>query len=280
MKVDLHQHSKCSDGTDSIVELINNNIATGVEIMAITDHDTITGCRQCASAKISDKIKIVYGIEFSTEYNGEKVHILAYNFDLDSPVINNLITQSMDLRLKRVARRIELLKSEFNIEFTDENLEIIKSSKNPNKVLLAKLLIKQGFEGTISDVINQYLYHDVSDEKLATLSVIKQLNEENILSIYAHPLGGVGEKRVDFDTVKSRVKAFKEVGLSGIECYYSLYTQEEINNLINIANIESLLVSAGSDYHGKNKTVGIGEIGKQLNNIDFNKITIIKELIK
>lgn len=276
--IDLHQHSTFSDGTDDIVTLVKKNKAMGIEYMSVTDHDNIQSAKALLGGETSFGIKFVTGIEFSTEFEGESIHLLAYGYRKNGKVINSLVKKSKELRLKRIKDRIDILKKEFGIVLSKEELEIVEQSDNPNKPLLANILISRGLGENITEVIKKYLYHKMPENKLNTQYVIKELAKANIISVYAHPLGGVGEKRVERSTFEKRAKAFSECGLNGIECYYSLYNKEEQNYLTNYATTHNLLISGGSDYHGKNKTVQIGE----LSNYNFSPIkenlTIAKRL--
>lgn len=260
--IDLHQHSTLSDGTDSLEKLIENNVNQGIDIMAVTDHDTIKSAQLLLSNNVAKKfgIKYITGIEFSTEYNNESIHLLAYGYSPNDKVMKELVEQSKNLRLSRIKKRIEILQTEFGIILNNDELEIINNSDNPNKPMLANILIKRGLGKTITEVIKKYLYHKMPDDKLKTVDVIKKLSQNNIISVYAHSLGGVGEKRVERNVFEDRLQEFVNAGLSGLECYYSLYNKEEQEYLLSKAKEYNLIVSGGSDYHGTNKTVKIGEL--------------------
>ena len=259
--IDLHQHSTFSDGTDRFEELLVKNKAAGVKIMSVTDHDNIESAR-CVSNIPKDKLGIEYinGVEFSTDYNGNSVHILAYGYNVDDKAIIELLNKAKTLRLERVKKRIELLKTEFNIILDDVSLSEILNSKNPGKPLIANVLIKLGYGDNITDVIKKYLYHKLPSKKLTSQEVIETLKNSSAITVLAHPLGGIGEKRVEKVVFEERLQRFVSFGLKGLECYYSLYSKEEQQYLVKMANTYGLLISGGSDYHGKNKDVQIGEM--------------------
>lgn len=258
--IDLHQHSTFSDGTDDVETLIRKNKDKGILIMSITDHDNINSAKYIKSLKNKYGIGYINGIEFSTDYDGNSVHILAYGYDTRDPIINDLVLVSRELRIERVQTRIRLLKEEFNIELGEENLKKINESKNPNKPMLGNMLIEMGYGDNLTQVIKKYLYHKLPSSKLSIEILLQKLKQSSAKSVYAHPLGGVGEKRVDRSTFEERLKYFKSLGLDGIECYYSLYNQEEQAYLVENAKKYNLFISGGSDYHGTNKTVQIGEV--------------------
>lgn len=273
--IDLHQHSIFSDGTDSVEELINANKEKNIKTMSLTDHDTIQGCKEILKLNTNIGLNFIPGVEFSTEDNGESVHLLAYGFNVKDKIINKLLNKSMKLRLKRIKKRIKLLKSEFNITLTDQELDIINKSNNPNKVLLAHILINKNLASSVSEAIKKYLYHKMSDQKYSSIYIISKLKKSSALVSFAHGLGGVGEKRVDKKVFEERLSRFKQAGLSALECHYSLYSSQEQKYLLKKAKEYNLLVSGGSDYHGINKDVSIGELSCDGSKIPLKNLTII-----
>lgn len=276
--IDLHQHSTLSDGTDNVEELIEKNKKLGVSVMAITDHDNIDSVKE---AKLfNDGIIMISGVEFSTDFCGESIHILCYGFDEDDKIVSGLVEEGAVLRRKRIEFRLDLLKNEFGIELDFDTLNKIYSSKNPNKPMIANILKDLGYGNDIGVIIKKYLYHKMPDFKLKTLDVLQRLSKSSGISVYAHSLGGVGEKRVEKTVFEARLKQFVAAGLKGLECYYSLYNQQEQKYLVGKAEEYCLLVSGGSDYHGKNKTVSIGEISSDGIVAEDKKFTILSKLIK
>ncbi len=279
--IDLHQHSIFSDGTDSFDELLVKNKNAGVKVMSVTDHDNIESARCVAKMNKGNLgIEYIHGVEFSTDYEGASVHILAYGYEADDKSINELLNRAKQLRLQRVKKRIELLKLEFDIILDEASLNEILSSKNPGKPLIANVLIRLGYGDNITDVIKKYLYHKLPSKKLTSCEVLKTLKNSSAISVLAHPLGGIGEKRVERCVFEERLKAFVSFGLKGLECYYSLYTKEEQQYLVKIANTYSLLISGGSDYHGKNKDVNIGEMLNGGDAPTVENISLIKNVNK
>lgn len=276
--IDLHQHSAFSDGTDNVEELIKKNKEMGVTTFAITDHDNIESVKLAKMFASQMNIKYVTGVEFSTDFNGESVHILCYGFDENDNIVKSIIEEGLLFRHKRVAFRLQKLKDEFEIELDKNIIDKINNHPNPNKPMIANILKDLGYGESIDEIIKKYLYHKAPDYKLKTLDVLKKLSQSSGISVYAHPLGGVGEKRVEKDIFEERLRIFKSLGLKGLECYYSLYDNDEQKYLVEKANEYNLLISGGSDYHGKNKTVKIGELsnfGKVPNEKD---LTILKSL--
>ncbi len=280
MEIDLHQHSIYSDGSEDPIKIIRKNIKKHIKIMALTDHDTIEGCCNVVKKFKNKKITFINGIEFSTKDEDGNVHLLAYGYDLNNKALNELIKEIHESRLKRIDYRLQHLKEDFNIILPDKFLKQISSSSNPNKVLIANILIKLGYANTIQEAISKYLYHKLPDLKISTSKVVKVLSEEKIVTCLAHPLGGVGEKRVPIEIVEKRIAFLKTCGLNALECFYSLYNYQEIEMIKKLADKYDLLLSAGSDYHGKNKAVKIGETSAENYNFSVKNVTILKALLK
>lgn len=224
-------------------------------------------------------IKYITGVEFSTSYNGESVHILCYGYDINDTVIHQLIDESISLRHKRIYFRLNKLKEEFGIELPTQIINQINNSPNPNKPMIANILKELGYGEDIGGIIKKYLYHKMPNYKLDSVKLIEKLANSTGISVYAHPLGGVGEKRVDKTIFEERLATFCAAGLKGIECFYSLYDKGEQEYLVRQANKFDLLISGGSDYHGKNKTVQIGELSNFGAIPSVDDITITRVLL-
>ena len=111
-------------------------------------------------------------------------------------------------------------------------------------------------------------------KKLESTYVLEKLKNEKGILVLAHPLGGIGEPRIDRDKFRERLFRFINCGLKGLECVYSLYNNEEQTFLINLAKDNNLIISGGSDYHGKNKKVAIGELSSDENQ-NYNHINLM-----
>lgn len=260
--IDFHQHSVFSDGTDPVEELLELNRRRGITCFALTDHDTIAGCRRLLDAarpaERGTEISFVTGIEFSTEDEGNVVHILAYDFDLADEAVGALVARGLLLRRHRCERLLDHLRAHFGIIFDEPTLAGIAASPNPSKPMLANILIGMGYGKTVGEVIGKYLDVHFPDLKLTSREVITQLKEADCLTVWAHPLG---EKR-EFprESVEKRLEKFCALGLDGLECWYSQYPARECSALEELARARGLLVSCGSDYHGRNKIVPLGQV--------------------
>ncbi|MBE5736486.1 MAG: PHP domain-containing protein [Clostridiales bacterium] len=278
--IDLHLHTKYSDGTDDIGELINKLEANKVKYFSITDHDNITSFYKIKNNLdlLKDKqMQYISGIEISSDFEGQSMHILVYNYDTNIPAITSILDEIHHLRIERIKAHIENLKNSFQIELDNKELLWLFSHTNPSKPHLANILIKKGYGTDVSSVIKKYLHSRFSHLKLDAKQIVSQLSKHKLIVGIAHPLGGVGEPRISKEQLEHNVTTLKECGIKFLECYYSLYNKEDRETIVKIAKKNSLKLSGGSDYHGKNKTVEIGNLGNdyKFNKSDFTILNLI-----
>lgn len=262
-KIDLHLHTTASDGSDTASELLKLACEAGLEVISITDHDTILGLTE-AMKITNNKVKLITGIEFSCHFSGETdfdCHILGYGFDPSSEHISRAIEHGRQMRLAKLNLRIEYLKEKWGIVFNDEEIAWLYSLNSAARPHLARLIIDRGLADSVADAIDKYLKGDgFPDDRIDALEAIEAIRLSGGVSVYAHPIGGERERRLGMDEVLPRIVALKSIGLMGLECYYSRYSKEEERMLLSIAEAHGLLTSAGSDYHGRNKTVPFGAL--------------------
>ncbi|HEY5524571.1 MAG TPA: PHP domain-containing protein [Clostridium sp.] len=244
-KVDFHVHTTSSDGVltpKEVVKIASNN---GVEYLAITDHDTVSGLDEAIKEAAKLNIKLIPGIELSTNYNKESIHILG--FFKDDSYINDEFIKALDgiknERIIRAKKMISKLKEIFNIEISFE--AIMLDGKNLiARPHIAKEIIKAGYPYDMDKVFKELIGNDcpafIPTTKLSTEDGIKLLKKYNALVFLAHPIL----------ISKSPIDDFLSLGLDGIEAIYFQNSHEDEKSLIEIALNNNLLVSAGSDCHG------------------------------
>ena len=143
MKADLHIHSNNSDGSDTVQELLTNLKKSGVDIFALTDHDTIEGCKEMEKLAPKD-ITFIKGVELTCLCGDIKCHILGYGVDINNPDLLALIEKGKLLRRQKLETRIQYLKDVFNIELTEDEKNWLYSRKSVVKTHLANILVNRG----------------------------------------------------------------------------------------------------------------------------------------
>ena len=280
--IDLHLHTLWSDGEDSTEQLLDNVIASGIKIFSITDHDTIKGNIDFLTEKNIQKLKennvhFITGIEVSSICNQQRIHILGFDYDINSNEIKYLSDLGEKKRKDKTDYRIKYIAQNMNIVLSQKSIDYLNSQNVCAKPHFAKCFYEDGYAESIIDALKNITPQLPKIE----CSIDYNITVKNILSaggipVWAHPLGGINEKRLTRQEFLETLDSLVAVGLKGIECYYSLYDSEEINFLLKTAKKYGLAVSCGSDYHGKNvKKVTIGEVCCDDTIINEKDITVI-----
>ena len=283
-QIDLHIHTKYSDGTDSEKKLLDKLRAEGIKYFSVTDHDTINGAMAVKKLVPKDMI-FIPGIEFScfTSDRG-KVHILGYNYDENNKDFLMAISEGQTKRKRKLEKRLEHLRKDHGIEFSDEDYKYIYSLTSVGKPHLAKLLIKYGYAAEKKEAIEKYIddkknKNDISDTRISSKEAVSGILSAGGIPIWAHPLGGINEKRLNETEFDARLKLLIDKGIKGLECWYSLYNKNEVDFLINKADKNGLLISGGSDYHGKNKAVSLGELNNFGKDVLKEELTVVTNFL-
>jgi len=278
--IDLHMHTIFSDGKDSIEKIIDKWIENKLEIVSITDHDTIDGVLDLISKpnllqKLHDNnIKFVKGIEFSSVIDGNKVHLLGYDYNVENKEFNDAINIGLIKRNKKFETRLKAIKEQFGIEYSEKSINEMRNSKEfLGSPLMAMYLVKEGYYKDWNEAMAKCLRkleYSADDTRVDAKIVVPAIVVAGGICSWAHPLGGIGEPKITFDKVEEIIEKLKPLGLKVLECYYSLYSQDEINKLISIANKHGLLISGGSDYHGREDRAKLCELSSK-GKIDLSK---------
>ena len=260
--LDLHLHTRTSDGTDTPEELLQHVKEAGIELFAVTDHDAIHGCERVISARRDDDPHFLTGVEFSCEDEKGKYHILGYGYDLASGPINAAVDAAHDLRMRKVIMRIEILTREFGFEFPPEEIEDLLANDNPGKPHIGNLMVKLGYAESKDVAIRTYLNTIRTNlphprPEMAIAAIL----ESGGIPILAHPAYGDGDNLIVGPAMEERLRHLMDRGIQGVEAYYRGFTEEIRGELLGYASRYDLFVTAGSDYHGANKPNRLGDTG-------------------
>ena len=281
--IDMHTHTNYSDGDLSPQELIKLAITKGIGTLAITDHDTIEGIKTISindKESINNEIKIINGIELSARSNKGRMHILGYGIDLDNETLNKKMITLKNNSINSVLLIIEQIKKDYGINFSHKDIDnLINANHNIGRPDVAKLCVKYGYVATIREAFDRYLV----DAYNKTKQVSKKLQYQECLELIINS-GGIPvlahPKSLELSE-KEFIVLLKEMityGLRGIEVYHSSHTTEEMDYYLEITNKYNLLISGGSDFHGKTVKPDI-EIGTgKNNNIKIKKLTLLDKL--
>ena len=279
-KADLHIHSNCSDGSDSINGLINIIKDTDINIFALTDHDTVEGCKSIIKS-LPANIKFLPGVELTCICDSIKCHILGYNVDIYNSRLTDLIEKGKVLRRQKLETRIKYLKDIWDIELTSKETEWLYSRKSVVKTHIANILVNRKLASNNIEAMKKYLDGcKTGNTRFDGTEAVKTIKKAGGIAIWAHPLGGEGETHISAEEFTQKLQIMKMYGIQGLECYYSRYNKKEIEFLVKSANQNNLFISGGSDYHGSNKDIPIGKLNTAGKPIDSKDLSVLKYILQ
>ena len=253
-------HSTVSDGTDTPSELLERVREAKIEMFALTDHDAIKGCAMIRNSIRPGDPFFINGVEFSCRDEEGKYHILGYNYSPDSASILDVVELGHGYREKKLMARLEFIRDRFGFSFSEEDVQYLQALENPGKPHIGNLMVRYGYapskEVAIREYLNQARFHNgyVRPEQ-----AIQGILKSGGIPVLAHPVFGSGDELILDDRMDQRLKRLLEFGLQGVEAFYSSFTPKLEREMISFAEKYNLYVTAGSDYHGKNKMISLGE---------------------
>ena len=260
LRIDLHTHSTSSDGTDSPAELVVAAAGAGVDVVAITDHDTTSGWSDAAAACPSG-LQLVRGAEFSclspTGRDGEprcSVHLLGYLFD---PEHEAIVAEQARLRDERVARLHTMIGRMADDGYpvdVDTVFAYLPDGGSAGRPHLARALVKAGVVDSVDEAFAQLLHNDspyyVPRADTAVETAIEMIRAAGGVPVFAHPLARARGRVVETSVIADLAGR----GLGGVEADHPSHTAADRELLRDMAAEYGLLVTGSSDYHGTNKT--------------------------
>jgi len=260
IKADLHMHTTFSDGTYTPEELLDHAKEVGLNIISITDHDTLTSTEDVRKMAAERKITLIPGIEFSTIHKEISIHILGYFVDQNSERVVELLKHAKGSRQERNRKMIELFKQE-GIEITWDELNEVAQEDVIARPHFAELLIRKGIVNERQEAFNKYLADDAKccpqREELPSDVVIQGINDSGGISCLAHPNVYKLKSEDEFVTYLGELK---EQGLKALEVYYSKHNPQKAAFFLKLAKKFDLFPLGGSDFHGTNKkNVSLGK---------------------
>ncbi|WP_029135212.1 PHP domain-containing protein [Nakamurella lactea] len=261
MRIDLHTHSAASDGTDTPAELMRAAAASGLDVVAITDHDTTDGWAPALAARPAG-LTVIRGAEFSTAVpigaRRVSVHLLGYLFDPDDPAI---VAEHQRLRAERLQRGLAIvdLMVADGIGISRQQVLDIAAGAPVGRPHIGRALVRAGVVDSVTEAFSSYLagHGSYYVPKLDTdLRVAVQLvTAAGGAAVIAHPRG-----RGEFRALTAElIGELADLGLAGLEVDHPDHDAADRAELTEIAQRFSLLRTGSSDYHGHNKSLTLGQ---------------------
>lgn len=252
---DLHLHTLFSDGTYTPGQLISESAKCGLSAIAVVDHDTVRGIGPAIEAAKPKKIEVIPGIELSAEYEGLEVHILGYLIDYKNKELMERLNILKKNRIERVYKIIEKLK-DMGVTLDPETIFNLSKQGTVGRLHIARAMVAEGKVNSVFEAFQKYIGDKcpayVLGFKFSPDEAIKLIKDAGGISVLAHPYSLNND---DF------IIKFIDYGLMGLEVYYPEHSQSMINFYKNLATKHNLLITGGSDCHGKAKPeIKIGSI--------------------
>lgn len=244
LKADLHIHTTASDGIMSPYEVVSWASIKRLKAIAITDHDTVNGISPAMEASFRYKTEIVPGIELSTLFEGEEIHILGYYIDYKAQWFLDILEKLRSLRYERAERIVGKL-NRLGVDITLEQVKVKAKRGAIGRPHIARAMVDKGFIKNTKEAFSEYIGKDcpayVERHKLSSRDAIEIIKSVGGISVLAHP--GLIQN-------KANIKKIIDVGVQGIEVYHSKHDEDTVRNALAIAQSRKLFITGGSDCHG------------------------------
>jgi predicted metal-dependent phosphoesterase TrpH len=265
MRIDLHAHSTASDGTDPPAALVAAAHAAGLDVVALTDHDTTVGWGEAARA-VPPGLTLVPGLELSCRWsppNGERpteLHLLGYLVDPAHPGLVAALAALRDSRLGRARRMTERMAAD-GLPVRWERVAELAGDASVGRPHIARTLVEAGVVASVDEAFATLLragspYHELKQD-LDALTGVRLVTGAGGVVVFAHPLARMRGRVVGDDAVVAMAAA----GLAGLEVDHPDHGPADRQHLRRLAADLGLLVTGSSDYHGTNKRVRVGAGG-------------------
>ena len=248
--VDLHLHTLASDGRLSPTELVNLVASKGVEVAAISDHDTTEGIEEAMrAAQAHSGLEIIPAIELSTDIPGDEIHMLGYFLQYEDEEFQAILLRFREGRLERGRQIVEKLAS-LGKPVDWDRVQEIAGDGSVGRPHIALAMVERGYFEEPKEAFYEYLGRNglayAERQKMTPEEGVEMLARVGGPAVLAHP--------ANLEDLDTKVAQLKEAGLVGMEVHYSMYTQETIQRLLAVAQRHDLIPCGGSDYHGLGNT--------------------------
>jgi len=262
IEYDLHSHSVASDGTLTPAGLVQQAHAAGVQVLALTDHDTTDGISAASVTADELGLQLVPGVEVSVSWQSMTVHILGLNIDPHCAALQTGLQRLQgvrDWRAMEIGRRLD----KAGIPGAFDGASALTRGRIVSRTHFARFLVEQGHAQSLREVFKRYLVPGkpgyVSGEWAGLEEGLDWIRQAGGLAVIAHP----ARYRMTASKLRRLIGEFRELGGAGIEVVSGSHTRDNITSMAALARTGNLLASRGSDYHGpENPWVKLGHMAE------------------
>lgn len=249
--IDLHTHSSRSDGTLPPAEVIRLAAGIGLEVVALTDHDTTEGLAEAEAAGTGLGIEVVPGIELSAEHEGRSVHVLAYWPDPEEPELRTELARLRDERLGRAEGMVVKLR-ELGVAISLERVREIAGGGPIVRPHIAQALVEAGVVASEQEAFDRYIADGgpayVEKHALAPVDAVRLILGAGGVCVLAHP--GLWDDRTGTGVPEEVIEAMAAAGMRGLEVDHPDHAPEQRERYRRLAARLGLVPTGGSDFHG------------------------------
>jgi len=260
MYIDLHVHTTASDGSLTPSQVVRYAKEKGLKAIAFTDHDTIEGNEEALKAGKAEALEVIPGIEISVDHSPGSLHMLGYFINSRDATLNEKLSLLQDSRADRNPRIIARL-NELGLALTYDEVVEASGGGQVGRPHIAQVLVKKGYINNLQEAFDKYLgkgapaYFDKF--RLGPEEAIAMIITAGGIPVLSHPFTLHCKSP---DELESLVKKLAAQGLEGLEVYYSEHDERQTSHYYSLAKRYNLLITGGSDFHGKNvKGTDIGK---------------------
>lgn len=256
MRADLHTHSTASDGTSSPAAVIADAARAGLDVVALTDHDTTAGWSEASVAAGEAGIRLIPGTEISTRQGPARVHLLSYLHDPDDAALAAVLERSRTSRERRAKEMVRLIGRDYPLTWQDV-LDHTPDGATVGRPHLADALVAQGVaasrDAIFADILRDRGPYDVPYDAPTPIEAVRLVRAAGGVPVIAHPRARTGQLSED------AIAELAEAGLFGLEADHRDHSQADRERLRGLAVELGLVVTGSSDYHGWGKPNVLGE---------------------
>lgn len=255
-KADLHMHTTASDGGLAPGDMVRAANARGMSLIAITDHDTLAGLPEAMEAAKACGIRLVPGIEISCGDRAE-VHMLGYGMAPQEPGLAAFLSEELEERLQRMQRMLRKCR-QFGMDITMDDVKA-EGKAFVGRMNLAIAMVDKGYVRSVREAFARFIGEGgpvyENRQRVSVCQGIKRLKAAGAITSLAHP----GRMRMDRQTLLSLLPSYMDAGLDGIEAYHESHSLADARAFDRLARRHELLVTGGSDCHGRVDGPAIGD---------------------
>jgi predicted metal-dependent phosphoesterase TrpH len=260
MRIDLHMHTCYSDGSDTPWQLVAKAAQQGLQSIAITDHDTVAAISEARQAGVVHGVEVVAGIELSVRYERyHDVHMLGYLFDPQHERLGKWLQYMQEQRVQRgmaILERVNACLTQRGQAPLDTAQVLQDVHGTLTRPHVAKALIAQGYVRNMEEAFREFLIPcDVPKAGLSPEAAMALMAEAGGVCVLAHP----GVLSAEPKELERLIRTFKTMGMAGIEAYHHSHEPGCVDFLVRCARRYGLVVTGGSDYHGRAYGAQLGE---------------------